>query len=179
LCAAHSEVPSADKPFGSFVLDQCVRNEDANNRLTCVVMTTHKMLSNRAFRILHIDATYKLAYKEWPVVLIISQSPDHRGRLIAVCVVCAERSCHFQFCLDAVLRGLPREEHPKVIVSDADDAIGLAIEATLPDTTHVMCWFHMGSKAAWAISRCSKAMEALHCDEQVLLAAYSCFFFIT
>ena len=104
--------------------------------------------------------------------MIVGQGADHSGRIIAVCIVCGETSDHFQFCLEAVVDGLERDAHPEYIVSDADDSIGLAIEAVLPDVNHVMCWFHMGTKAAWCTSRSSKALKALNADEKVTLIIY-------
>lgn len=163
-CEAHSTVPPLDDVKSSFVLDFCTTNA-ADEPMTCVVISTHKMLQNRMHRDWHVDATYKLAFKKWPLILIVLQSPDHRGRIIACCVVSGETNEHFQFCLEAVLRGWAGQ--PERIVSDADDAIGLAIEATLPNVVHVMCWFHMGSKAAWPSSRASDVFRALRPAEKV------------
>jgi hypothetical protein len=173
-CEGRKNVPDGADLHTPFVLDYCVREDDGDGPCTVVILTTHKLLKNRNLDVWHCDATYKLAFRKWPVFVVGGQSPDRHFHLIAIGLICGETHHHFRFFLDAVVRNF--DNHPGFIVSDACDAEGLAIEQVLPNTKLIMCWFHMGSKACFNVGRASEAYKALANNDKVPPVQDHCIF---
>jgi hypothetical protein len=67
--------------------------------------------------------------------VIVGVALDRTYRVIALAIIQKEDAAHFHEVLRIVLTAVIHR--PKVIMSDADDAMGLAVEALLPGSVYL------------------------------------------
>ena len=59
---------------------------------------------NRNLDVWHIDNTYKLAFREWPLCVVDGQSSERKFGIIALAVLCGETQKHFEFVLETLVQ---------------------------------------------------------------------------
>ncbi|XP_057452554.1 protein FAR1-RELATED SEQUENCE 5-like [Lotus japonicus] len=95
-------------------------------------------------RLLEEDSTYKTNKYRIPLLEMVGMTSIGFTYTIAFGYTCNEREAEVTWTLQK-LRGLilREEDMSKVIITDRDQALMNAVEATFPTTTHLLCQFHI------------------------------------
>jgi len=97
--------------------------------------------------ILNADATYKLIWQGYPVLIVGTTDLDRHFHSIGLGVCTDEKTADFKFIFSSINIGLGKINeslfNPDVLVSDAAGAIRKAYEKVFRKTEMVMCWAHM------------------------------------
>lgn len=142
-----SSVP--DSETQPFVMRYEMNYEDEKNvdfrfMVTTKLLLKHCMASDR----LHVDATYKIIWQGFPV-LVVGVTDMHRAFHpigVAVCTTEAEKDFEFIFksLKDSVREIFNAEFDPKFVIADAAHQIHNAARKVFgPNIQIIMCWFHM------------------------------------
>lgn len=97
----------------------------------------------------HTDATYKLCWQSYPILLIGMTDSNRKFHPFGLCVATNETAEDFEFIFQAVKDGVQRlfdaEINPKVLICDAGKSIHNGFISVFPDLADsiVMCWSHM------------------------------------
>lgn len=101
-------------------------------------------------KILHTDATYKLVWQGFPVLLIGTTDADRKFHPFGLSVCTNERADDFEFVFralnDGVLEIAQKEIVPEVLMSDAAHSIHNGFKKVfehLTDDDIAMCWAHV------------------------------------
>lgn len=98
---------------------------------------------------LHTDATYKLNWQGYPVLLIGMTDSNRKFHPFGVCVATNECAADFEFIFRALKNSVEQlystEIDPKVLICDAGKSIHNGFSTVFPHLTNeiVMCWSHM------------------------------------
>lgn len=132
-----------------FVLNYEINCEDENNVDFRFIVTT-KLLLQQAIgqEKLHTDATYKLVWQGFPVLLLGTTDLYRSFHPFGIAVCTSEKQKDFEFVFAAVKQGVQntfdKEFAPKFLIADASKAIGNAgLKVFGDDLSVIMCWFHM------------------------------------
>lgn len=112
-------------------------------------MTSKALIQNACVAVsFNADATYKLLWQGFPVLVVGTTDLNKKFHLIGVAVTTNEKEEDFRFMFDAVSKCagdlLNVSVKPTTLVSDAAKAIQNAFKSTYgDDTTIIMCWAHM------------------------------------
>jgi hypothetical protein len=113
------------------------------------IFISTKRLLKHAFdaKKLHVDATYKLIWQGFPVLIIGTSDMDRHFHIFGMAICSNEKTDDFKFIFRSVCDGLNRLEmetiQPEVLISDASDAICNAFQDVFGNKVMVMCWAHM------------------------------------
>lgn len=111
-------------------------------------MSTKRLLETaKDSEIVHADATYKLIWQGYPVLVVGTSDSDRHFHNFGIAVCMAEKTEDFVFLFKALLKGVNlscnSEMAPKVLVSDAAESIQNAFKEVFGDHKEiVMCWAH-------------------------------------
>lgn len=111
-------------------------------------LTTKKLLKfASSIDVLHVDATYKLIWQGFPVLIIGTTNKNRKFYPLCLGVATNEQKEDFELVFNGlkenILSLLEVDFKPKVLVSDAAQAIKNAfLEVFGSDTTVRMCWAH-------------------------------------
>lgn len=106
-------------------------------------ISTPRLLQNAASaRHLAIDATYKLNWQGFPVLIVGTTDSDRHFHPLSISICSNERMESFQFILESLKRQVP-ELSPSHLIADASQAIREAFHRVFGyDRTLLMCWAH-------------------------------------
>lgn len=146
----NTSVPSdEDEPF-IVNFDIHIDDEDIENSKFRFMVSTKLLLKNaiNAEKI-HTDATYKLVWQGFPILLVGTTDSNRKFHPFGVCVSTNERSEDFEFMFqslkDKIKVLFETDIDPKVIISDAADSIHIGWEKVFPLRSDgiIMCWAHV------------------------------------
>lgn len=120
----------------------------ARTDIQYVVSTPQLLKIVAEFRIISVDATYKVNEHDYPVIFVGGIDLDQKLHIIAYSVTSREETSNYSFVFDTLKTMAMRyqkEFNPQILISDAAGAIAKAFKETFPgdDKKIVMCWFHM------------------------------------
>lgn len=97
---------------------------------------------------IHTDATYKLIWQGYPVLVVGTTDSNRRFHPIGTCVSTNERSEDFEFMFRTMKNSLKEifgfEMDPRVLISDAARSIHIAFKSVFGDRDNIiMCWAHL------------------------------------
>jgi hypothetical protein len=124
-------------------------NASIEERQFRLFFTTKRLIRIASIAILaHTDATYKLIWQGFPVLIVGTSDAYKRFHPIGLAVCTNERAADFQFLFEAVCFCLTDLGLPKPtsfdLVADAADAITNGFKAVFGDNfNRIMCWFHV------------------------------------
>jgi len=132
----------------SFVVNYVIDDyDDVNFRF----MVSSKILLKLALReelIIHADATYKLIWQGFPVLLVGTTDRNRKFHLLGLAVCNNEESDDFQFIFRTLKEAVQKIYNfkliPKVLVADASHSISNGFKRVFSDEVVIrMCWAHM------------------------------------
>lgn len=144
LLDAYIEIPEAtDAPY-------VVYNLDDTDGFKFFITSKALIAKARGAISLSADATYKLLWQGFPVLLVGTTDLNRKFHIIGVAVCQYEREADFRFMFQSVKHCakllLQEIVAPTTIVCDAANAISNAFEAEFgedAEVTIIMCWTHM------------------------------------
>jgi hypothetical protein len=97
---------------------------------------------------IHCDATYKLIWQGFPVLIVGTTDLDRKFHPIGLAVCTEEKQNDFEFIFKAVHDGLfgldnSNAYQPEVLIADGSDAIRNAFISIFGSNQMVMCWAHV------------------------------------
>ena len=177
-CQTCDTVPEdSDSPF---VVHKICCNEESSNSYFKLFFTTKRLINLTALPrlALHADATYKLIWNGFPVLLVGATDSGHTFHPFGLAVVPNEDEDSFAF-LFRTLRTLAHEIngaplHSSPVLSDAAAAIyngfntakhDVDPEETSP-TLRLLCWFHVAFniKKKLHLIKSDEKREKVHSD---------------
>lgn len=126
--------------------------EDDNENKFHVFISTKRLLSiAHQSTHLHADATYKLVWQGFPVLIVGTTDLNKCFHPFGLAICTNEKTKDFEFIFSGIQIGFEKLQldtfKPKALVSDAADAIKAAfINVFGDDVKCVMCWAHMKRK---------------------------------
>lgn len=142
------EMPAEDNQ--PFVLDYEVKIDEENvdkSIFRFCVSTKYLLRHASSIQILHSDATYKLIWQGFPVLLVGTTDADRRFHPIAVCVATNEREEDFSFFFRALRNSVKQllriDLKPRVLICDAAKSIQNAFKSIFGCSNIIMCWAHV------------------------------------
>ena len=130
----------------SFVISYDIMYEEQQFRF----FVSSKTLLKNALRVkhLHADATYKLVWQGFPVIVLGSTDMDRSFHCFGISVCSGETTSDYKFCFESLRHGikviLSENFLPKTLVADGAPAIKNAFRNVFgDDCLVVMCWFHV------------------------------------
>jgi hypothetical protein len=155
-CEQTSNIPDEeDVPFVvSYVIiydEECDDDEEADDEERSkfrIFISTKRLLKHASgAKKLHVDATYKLIWQGFPVLIIGTSDMDRHFHIFGMAICTNEKTTDFKFIYQSICNGLNRLEIekilPEVLISDASDAICNAFQEIFGNKLIVMCWAHM------------------------------------
>ncbi|XP_076882306.1 uncharacterized protein LOC143530729 [Bidens hawaiensis] len=98
----------------------------------------------RAFpEVLMVDTTYNTNMYDWPLVQFIGVTSTSQSFCIAAAFVIRERQRNFGWALEKLKQMLYDCKEPRVILTDADQALMNACDAVFPNATKNLCRWHI------------------------------------
>lgn len=135
-----------------FVVDyQVLIDEKKPNESEFRFMVSSKKLLENAINIdkIHTDATYKLVWQGFPVLLVGTTDMHRQFHVIGVAVCTTETALDFAFIFGAMNKGLQQVYNAQIdlkyVICDAADSIPNGFFAVYGDDGKIviMCWAHM------------------------------------
>lgn len=146
-CEENSSMPDDETP--PFVLSYEIDSSDEDS-VRFRFLVTSKLLLRSAIGAekIHSDATYKLNWYGFPVLLVGTTDLYRKFHVFGVAVCTHETETDFRFVFGALKNGLIEKFNvvltPKYLISDAAKSIQNAFKGVFGEnTTSIMCWFHM------------------------------------
>lgn len=111
-------------------------------------ITTKRLIGNAADKeILHADATYKLNFRGYPLLVFGTTDAQRAFHIIGLGISYGETADEYAFCFKAIkdltFRVLGKEIGFDILVSDAAAAIQNGFEEVFPGRDKVSCYFHL------------------------------------
>lgn len=148
--AENVDVPSDEnKPFIVKYYIQIDDDDDEKSKFRFLVST--KLLLKNAVNVdkIHTDATYKLNWQGFPVLLIGTTDSNRKFHPFGVAVCTNERSEDFEFIFQSlkykVMELFEANVDPGVLICDAADSVHIGWEKVFPlqSDSIIMCWAHV------------------------------------
>lgn len=143
-CEEHSQTPEhIDEAFVFFyrIDDNCDNAQEEIDFQICI--STKRLLQHAsATGHLHVDATYKLIWEGFPVLIIGTTDSDRHFHPFCITISSDEQKISFKYIFQALKNQLSLSPHS--LVSDAAAAIREAfLEVFGQNCSLIMCWAHM------------------------------------
>lgn len=113
-------------------------------------VTTRRLLRNAVEGTnFHADATYKMVFHGYPLIIVGVTDLERRFHLIGMTLTTNERAGDYEFtfkCIKSTVEALYKKNiEPKALICDGAKAILNGFKNAFPDTagTMIMCWFHV------------------------------------
>ncbi|CAF3306315.1 unnamed protein product [Rotaria sp. Silwood2] len=123
---------------------------DDGNKFRFFVSTKRLLRIASTSKKIHADATYKLVWQGFPVLIVGTTDLDRQFHSFGIAVCSNEKSKDFTFVFHALQDGVKKldlqEINPDVLIADGSDAIRNGFQATFGEKPTVMCWAHMRRK---------------------------------
>ena len=155
-CLKNEKIPDNDDE--AFVCSHDIQYEDeidddedveANGSKFRFFVTTKKLLliANKSSK-MHADATYKLNWQGFPVLIVGTTDLDRKFHPISLSVCTEEKQKDFEFIFKTIRDVLFKLDdsnayNPNVLIADGSDAIRNAFTRIFAPNKMVMCWAHM------------------------------------
>ena len=135
------EIANLDQPF---VLNYFC---DYENTKFGIFWSTNRLLSLTSLSSsINIDATYKLNYLGYPVMLCGTTDKKRQFHPFGVALLADETSDSFKFMFSSLLKYNPQYK-PNILIADCAQAITNAFtEVFGKDFTRIFCWYHCKAK---------------------------------
>lgn len=143
-CEARMKIPDLkDDPF---VLNYTVRCEsfDPEEQDIKIVLSTRRLLENlKKSDMVQIDATYKIIWQGYPVMIVGTSDKGQVFHPFAIAVCKGESANDFGYIFDA-LHNFDLEWKPRLLLADASESItrGFVNIFGVP-SVRIMCFFHV------------------------------------
>jgi hypothetical protein len=143
-CMERSEIPSdKDTPF---VLDYYIKAEscDLEHQDLKIVMSTRRLLALCSKSpLIQADATYKLVWEGFPVLIVGTSDQNNCFHPFAVAVTKGETAEDFSFIFRS-LRVYHTDYKPSILLADGSEAITNGFIAVFTEiAVRIMCYFHV------------------------------------
>lgn len=147
--AEHTVVPSEDTE--PYVVDYVIRiNESKPDESEFRFLISSKKLLEAAINVdkIHTDATYKLIWQGFPVLLVGTTDMYRQFHIFGIAVCTTETAVDFAFVFNAVNKGVDHlfgaQIRPKFLICDASSAIANGCHNVYGgQVVVIMCWAHM------------------------------------
>lgn len=145
LCEANKEVP-ADDEDAAFVVDYFLQAESPAPEEQClrIVISTRRLLRNlRLSDMVQIDATYKVNWQGYPVMVVGTTDRNKTFHPFALAICNGETAEDFAFIF-CTLHTFNPEWKPVILLADGAEAITRGFEEVFgPPQVRLMCYFHV------------------------------------
>lgn len=132
-----------------FVLNYEIDTADESN-VKFRFLVTSKLLLKAAIGVekIHTDATYKLVWQRYPVLLIGTTDLYRKFHVFGIAVCTNEAEADFAFIFNFLKNGLAEKFHtemnPKYLIADAGKSIHNGFRKVFGEENKIiMCYFHM------------------------------------
>ncbi|XP_074351781.1 protein FAR1-RELATED SEQUENCE 5-like [Apium graveolens] len=125
-----------------------IRTEiDEENRLKCLVWIDPRcLMAYQNFGdVMAFDTTYRTNIYAMPFVPFTGVNHQYQSLIFGFALMRDEHASTFQWILHTWLKGVGNKP-PMTIITDQDQAIASAITDVLPNTTHLLCSWHISQK---------------------------------
>jgi hypothetical protein len=97
---------------------------------------------------IHADATYKLVWQGFPVLVVGTTDRNRQFHCFGIAVCANERTEDFEFLFSSLKKGVNKtfdeDISPQILICDASESIHNGFKKTLGESsTVIMCWAHM------------------------------------
>lgn len=145
-CDNNMDEPSdIDKPF---VIGLDHSNEDEALRFRLVVTTKRLLEHSKSITHLCVDATYKLTWHDYPFMVLGTVDRNKKFHPLCFALCTQETAQDYKFVFETLSNNVKKytdgELLPKILISDASNAIRNAFMATFPMALlMIMCYVHV------------------------------------
>lgn len=178
-----SAVPTSDdEPF--IVAHEVNVDEENIENSTFRFFVSTKLLLRNAINVskFHTDATYKLVWQGFPVIVVGTTDSDRKFHPFGASVSTNEKAADFSFIFRVIKEKtfeLYEENlNPDVLISDAAFSIHNGFEDNFPSCGIIMCWAHLRRVVAKNIMRYLKTPKQQNdflCKFALIILFYSGF----
>ena len=128
--------------------DEDALTDDQESSMFRIFISTKRLLRMAVnAEKLHADATYKLVWQGFPILIIGTSDYDRHFHIIGIAICTNEKTSDFKFLFESINVGLRKMDQepakPEVLICDASDAIKNAFSEIFGDKIIIMCWAHM------------------------------------
>jgi hypothetical protein len=111
-------------------------------------VSTRRLLTTASTSVnIHADATYKLVWQGFPILIVGTTDLDRHFHPFGMAVCTNEEKQDFRFVFQSLVDGVEKIDQPKmqpeVLIADSANAIRNAFLETFGDKQMVMCWAHV------------------------------------
>lgn len=154
---ANSAVPNDDDVFyfiaTKIVFERGAPSPDTYNETRHQfhsVFTTKRLLRNVLnMDVIHVDATYKLLWQDFPLQIIGVSDKSRSFHVVGFCLSSNDTSAAYEFLFESIekeiqlLYGASLLPTVKFVVADASKAIAKAVQRFFANAKKIVCWFHV------------------------------------
>jgi len=106
--------------------------------------TSVKLFNNFPI-VLIMDSTYKTNLYRMPLFEIVGVTSTYLTYSVGFAFMTSEKEDNFTWALQMLLKLLgPNSDMPKVVVTDRDTSMMNVVSNVLPDSSAILCYFHVG-----------------------------------
>lgn len=159
----NSEIPSDDHQV--FVAAHEISKDDSNPSFRFLISTKYLIGLSRHCQVIHADATYKLIWQGFPVLIVGTTDRDKHFHCFGLAVTATEQTNDFVFLFrtlkNTVLSLYSYDLTCKVLVCDAAKSIQNAFVQVFGDDAIIrMCWAHAKRKFKQELSNlCKRSLK--------------------
>ena len=115
-----------------------------------------------------MDSTYKTNLYRMPLFEIVGVTSTYLTYSIGFAFMMSEKEDNFTWALQMLLKLLgPNSDVPKVVVTNRDTGMMNAVANVLPDSSAILCYFHVGKNVrARIITDCKVKQNVVVVDGQ-------------
>ncbi|OXA54574.1 hypothetical protein Fcan01_11709 [Folsomia candida] len=138
----YSQLPhDLDEPY----VDNSGLEFEENQKWFGVFLSTKRLLDIALqTQVIHCDATYKLSWEGFPVLVIGVSDKDRHFHPLGISVTASETTRDFEFLFRSMVTSVGHNYSPKILIADAAEAITNAFKTVFGDDfIRVFCWFHL------------------------------------
>ncbi|CAF1379390.1 unnamed protein product [Adineta ricciae] len=125
-------------------------DDDGENKFRFFVSTKRLLRTASRSKKIHADATYKLVWQGFPVLIVGTTDMNRQFHWFGVAVCSNEKTADFTFIFRALQEGVSKLDlqkiDPDILIADGSDAIRNGFQSVFGEKPIVMCWAHMRRK---------------------------------
>jgi hypothetical protein len=122
-------------------------DEDSMPKFRYFVSTRRLLANASTCTNIHADATYKLIWQGFPVLVVGTTDLDRHFHPFGMAICSKEEEKDFKFTFESLAAGVEKyseqEMDPQALIADSSNAIRNAFKDTFGEKTMVMCWAHV------------------------------------